>query len=145
MTTATAVTQLNPKPEQPAMDVPVAAVTAAEKAPAKKAAAEKAPAKKAPAAAAKKAPATKKAAAVKKAAPATPPRDLSKVTAREQSELRNFVIRMVWATPLWKFRKDAGIPGEVPDQVIQDAIDVFAKYISPASYETKDGKRTRRS
>jgi hypothetical protein len=128
------VTQLNPKPEQPAKDVPVAAQDQV--------------AKKAPATAAAKAPATaaaKKAPAAKKSAPATPPRDLSKVTAKEQSELRASVLRMVWATPMHKFRKDAGIPGEVPDQVIVDAIDIFAKYIHPASYITKDGKVTRRS
>lgn len=135
------------KPEQPAIesmaveDV-VAAVTAAdaEKAPAKKAAAEKAPAKKAPAKkspAAKKAPA--KAATPAKAAKATPPRDLTKVTAKEQSELRRFVLNMVWATPLWKYRTEAGIPGEVTDQAVLDAIDVFTKYIHPASYT--DGKR----
>jgi hypothetical protein len=140
MTTAT-VTQLNPKPEQPAieaMDVPdlVAAVTA----PAEKAPAKKAPA--APAAAAKKAPAKK---APAKAAKATPKRDLTKVTAKEQSELRRFVLNMVWATPLTKYRKEAGIPGEVTDQAVLDAIDVFAKYVHPASYTTKDGKVTRRS
>jgi hypothetical protein len=124
MTTGT-VTQLNPKPEQPANE--------AEKVPAKKAPA--APA--APASAANKAPAAEKAPAKKapaKAAKATPPRDLSKVTAKEQSELRRFVLNMVWATPLHKFRKEAGIPGEVTDQAILDAIDIFAKYIHPASY-----------
>jgi hypothetical protein len=133
MSTAT-VTQLTPKPEQPAVEAMDVPVTAAEKAPAKKATA----AKKVPAKAATPAKAAK-------AAKAAPPRDLSKVTAKEQSELRESVLRMVWATPLHKYRKDAGIPGEVPDQVILDAIDVFAKYISPASYVTKDGKVTRRS
>ena len=155
--TAATVTKLTPKvsPEaEQGMDIPdlVAGIHAAaaeltnprrprkeqaqpaKNAPAKAAAAKKAPAKKAPA---KKAPA--------KAAATPPKRDLTKVTASEQRELRSVVVRMVWATPLWKYRKDAGIPAEVPDQVIEDAIDVFAKYISPASYETKDGKLTRRT
>jgi ribosomal protein L12E/L44/L45/RPP1/RPP2 len=94
----------------------------------------------APAAAAKKAPA-KAATPAKtaKAAKATPPRDLTKVTAKEQSELRRFVLNMVWKTPVSKLRQEAGIPAEVPEQVVLDAIDVFAKYIHPASY--KDGTR----
>jgi hypothetical protein len=129
-TTATTATQLNgtPKPEQPEQLAKVTTSRAPRKEQAQ--AAKKAPAKKAPAKAAKA---------------TTPPRDLTKVTAREQSELRESVLRMVWATPLHKYRKDAGIPGEVPDQAILDAIDVFAKYICPASYMTKDGKVTRRS
>jgi hypothetical protein len=135
-TTATTATQLNgtPKPEQPEQPAKVTTSRAPRKEQAQ--AAKKAPAKKAPA----------KAVTPAKAAKATtPPRDLTKVTAREQSELRESVLRMVWATPLYKYRKDAGIPGEVPDQAVLDAIDVFAKYIHPASYMTKDGKVTRRS